>query len=38
MTKEIALAVDNAICPKGVAVVVEATHMCMVNLASIING
>ena len=30
LTKEIALAVDNAICPNGVAVVVEASHMCMV--------
>ena len=24
------MAVDNAICPNGVAVVVEASHMCMV--------
>lgn len=31
LTKEIALAVDDAICPNGVAVVVEASHMCMVN-------
>ena len=30
LTKEIALAVDNAISPNGVAVVVEASHMCMV--------
>ena len=32
------MAVNNAICPKGVAVVMEASHMCMVNLASFING
>lgn len=30
MTKEIALAVEKAINPNGVAVVVEASHMCMV--------
>ena len=32
LTKEIALAVDDAICPNGVAVVVEASHMCMVGI------
>ena len=32
LTKEIALAVDDAICPNGVAVVVEASHMCMVSI------
>ena len=30
MTREIALAVQEAVQPRGVAVVVEAKHMCMV--------
>jgi GTP cyclohydrolase I len=30
LTKQIAEAIDSAISPFGVAVVVEATHMCMV--------
>ena len=37
LTKEIALAVDDAICPNGVAVVVEASHMCMVSIIFIID-
>lgn len=30
LTKQIAEAIDTAIAPQGVAVVMEATHMCMV--------
>ena len=29
MTKEIADIIDNALNPKGVAVIIEAQHMCM---------
>ena len=31
LTREIALAVMEAVEPRGVGVVIEATHMCMVN-------
>ncbi|ESO94181.1 hypothetical protein LOTGIDRAFT_118558 [Lottia gigantea] len=30
LTKQIAVAITEAICPSGVGVVIEATHMCMV--------
>ena len=29
LTKQIAMAIDEVLAPQGVAVVVEASHMCM---------